>query len=80
MEYRIYQIGPDGHRLPPGTIVAESDADAIDQVKTMLDGLPIELWQGARMVGWFQKTSSGLAVVTPPARNKSSSSDSAPRP
>ena len=79
MEYSAYQIGPDGHRLPPTTSVAVSDAVAVDQVKTILNGLPIELWQGSRMVGWFQNTSSGLAVVTPPAQAKSFSSDSSPQ-
>lgn len=76
MEYRAYPIGFDGHRQPPVTILAESDALAVDQVKRMLNGLPVELWQGVRMVGWFQNTSSGLAIVTAPETSGVSVSDS----
>ena len=65
MEYKAYPIGHDGHRQPAAIILSETDERAIDQVKRMLNGLPIELWQGTRMVGWFQNTSSGLAIVTP---------------
>jgi hypothetical protein len=63
MEYRLYPVGLDGHLQPPTVIECASDADAIERVKAVLNGLPIELWQGSRLVGWFQNTSTGIAGV-----------------
>ncbi len=66
MDYRAYPVGPDGHLQAPTVIVAASDALAIDQVKRLLNGLPIELWQGSRMVGWFDRTSDGFIAERVP--------------
>lgn len=60
MEYRAYPVGLDGHLQAPTEIVAASDELAIHQVKQLLNGLPIELWQGPRMVGWFDRTSDSF--------------------
>jgi hypothetical protein len=68
MEFKAYPVDSDGHLQSPWLIAAETDAGAIDQVKKMLDGLPVELWQGARLVGWFERTAHGLIAELAPAR------------
>jgi hypothetical protein len=64
MDFRAYPVGNDGHLLPPTLIVSDNDAGAIEQVKAMLNGRPIELWEGSRLVGWFEKIGAEFVVVT----------------
>ncbi len=51
-EYRIYVMSHEGHIKDPPEIVAfATDAEAIANARTRLDGQPIEIWLGPRRVG-----------------------------
>jgi len=50
MLYRIYTIGDDGHFLRVEEIDAPDDAKALALAKQRQNGLPLEVWDGARMV------------------------------
>jgi hypothetical protein len=52
-EYRVYVIGPDGHFATSRNFVRESDEQAIEWAKQMLEKQPLELWTGERMVKNF---------------------------
>ena len=54
MEYRAYPVGDDGHLLPPTVIVCDTDEAAIEKLKSLLNGRPIQMWAGRRLVGWFE--------------------------
>ena len=55
MEYRAYTVNHDGHLNPPRVFDCADDQEAIAQVKGYLNGKPIELWQGDRLVGWCER-------------------------
>jgi hypothetical protein len=51
MDYRIYKISPDNHIAgPPKVVECASDQEAVDIAKQKLNGLALEVWQGARTV------------------------------
>jgi hypothetical protein len=50
MLYRIYTVGDDGHFLRVEEIDAPDDAKALALAKQRQNGLPLEVWDGARMV------------------------------
>jgi hypothetical protein len=53
--YRIYKISSDDHIAgPPVEVECVSDQEAIAQAKQVLNGLDIEVWQGARVVTRLQ--------------------------
>jgi hypothetical protein len=79
MEFKAYPVDSDGHLQPPKVIAADTDAGAIGQVKKMLNGLPIELWQGVRLVGWFERTEDGVIAELAPDRVPATSDSSASR-
>lgn len=64
MEFRAYPVGEDGHLLAPIVIASDTDEAAIEQVKTMLNGRPIELWQQSRMLGWFERIDGNVVFLT----------------
>ena len=64
MEYRAYTVGDDGHLQAPVVIESDTDQAAIEQVKIMLNGSPIELWQDARMLGWFERIDGNVVYLT----------------
>ncbi len=49
-EYRAYFIGDDGHFESVRVLNCADDTTAIAEVRKMLDGHDIEVWQLARMV------------------------------
>jgi hypothetical protein len=50
-DYRIYKISPDNHIAgPPDEVECASDQEAVAQAKQKLNGLAVEVWQGARIV------------------------------
>jgi hypothetical protein len=50
-DYRIYFLSRDGHILRPAAVIScTDDADAILQAEQVLDGSPVEVWEGARLV------------------------------
>jgi hypothetical protein len=54
MQYRAYTVGDDGHLAPPRVFECGSDDEAIAVVRGFLNGKPVELWQGDRMVVWCE--------------------------
>ncbi len=63
IEFRAYPVGSDGRLQTPRIILADSDGEAIDEVRRLLNGKPIELWEGVRMMGWFQKVGDDVVVI-----------------
>jgi hypothetical protein len=53
--YRFYAINPkDGHiSRPPTDFDLPNDEAANEKAKQRLDGHDIEIWQGARIVAYF---------------------------
>lgn len=49
-EYRAYTVGEDDHFVSHRAFVCSNDADAITWAEQLLDGHPIELWSGNRLV------------------------------
>jgi hypothetical protein len=50
-DYRLYTLKNDGHIAgPPKILQCADDQEAIAEAKKLLDGLDIEIWQGARVV------------------------------
>jgi hypothetical protein len=53
-QYRAYAINNDGHIIHRFEFEAGSDESAMDQARTHLDGLDIEVWEHKRVVGKLQ--------------------------
>ncbi len=49
-----YAINNEGHIVHRFEFEAESDERAMDQARTYLDGLDIEVWEHKRVVGKLQ--------------------------
>ena len=49
-QYRAYLIKDKHIAAPPTLIEADADHAAIEQVKKLVDGHDVELWEGARFV------------------------------
>ena len=51
-EYRIYTFvsGTNRVRGTPAILVCKNDTEAVEQAKRLLNGLDIEVWEGARRV------------------------------
>lgn len=49
-EYRAFPIGVDGHFIGFEPLVCDSDDEAIDKAKRLVDGHDVELCCGARLV------------------------------
>jgi hypothetical protein len=50
-KYRLYSVDRNGHVVgPPKVVACASDEAVISKVKTMVDGLGIEIWNGTRRV------------------------------
>jgi hypothetical protein len=55
--YHIYELSRDNRIVgSPDEIVFASDHDAVRHAKGMLDGLDIEVWEGARRVVCLKST------------------------
>jgi hypothetical protein len=51
-DYRVYPVDGDGHILAVAYVVTcESDQEAIEKARPLVNGHGVELWQGARQVG-----------------------------
>lgn len=51
LAYRVYVVDRDGHvKDVPRVIECKDDEEAILRAKQLLDGHPIEIWEGARVV------------------------------
>jgi hypothetical protein len=49
-EYRVYKIKNDHVAGAPVVITCDSDREAIQQAKKLVDGHDVELWDGPRFV------------------------------
>jgi hypothetical protein len=49
-EYRVFTIGRDAQFLSYRKFTCKDDADAIIWAKHLIDGYPVELWSGERLV------------------------------
>lgn len=65
MEYRAYTVNYDGFLNPPRVFECVDDQEAIAQVKGYLNGQPIELWQGERLVGWCERINDKAVIFSP---------------
>jgi hypothetical protein len=53
-EYRFFSLKDDKIAGPGATAVCDSDKDAIKEGEARLNGLDIEIWDGARKVARLQ--------------------------
>jgi hypothetical protein len=65
MEYRAYTVGHDGHLSAPKILDCADDEQAIATVKGFLNGKPVELWEGARLVVWCERFDDDLVILRP---------------
>jgi hypothetical protein len=55
-EYRAYLIGSDGHFYDAVPLVCETDDEAIEKAKQLVDGHDVEVWQLDRKIAALNKT------------------------
>ena len=55
-DYRAYLIKRGHIEGPPNIVVADTDQEAIDQAKQLVDGHDVELWERARFVIGLRST------------------------
>ena len=65
MEYRAYKVGDDGHLGVPTLFECDDDDAAVATVKSMLNGKPVELWQGTRLVVWCERFDDQIVALRP---------------
>ena len=49
-EYRVYRLNGGHIQGPPIVVYCETDAEAIRRAHKHVDGIDVELWDGARLV------------------------------
>jgi hypothetical protein len=51
-EYRLYSVVQDTNQIKgvPIIVVCKDDTDAIEEARKVLNGLDVEVWDGARCV------------------------------
>lgn len=52
--YRAYVIGRDGHIINRIDLMCETEAEAKERAKHLVDGHAIELWDGGRQIAKFE--------------------------
>jgi hypothetical protein len=51
-EYRIYVMDREGHiKRPPEIVAYATDEEAVTRARKLLNGMPVEVWLGAKRVG-----------------------------
>jgi hypothetical protein len=53
-DYRAYLLGSDGHFFDAVSLICETDNEAIEKAKHLVDGHDVELWQVDRKVAEFK--------------------------
>ena len=56
-KYHAYFIDGDGHVTQRIDLVCADEDTAMDQVKSLVDGQPIELWEADRKIATFDPVS-----------------------
>jgi hypothetical protein len=65
-DYRIYTLAEGGYiAWAPEVVDCANDSAAIEQAKKMLDGHPIQIWDGPRLVFVLNPDHAALWGVTP---------------
>lgn len=54
-EYRAYIVGIDGRFIRAIELLCPDDDSAREYAKNLVDGHDVELWQGERRIGQFQR-------------------------
>ena len=49
-EYRVYEIGDDGHIVKSTPLICTDDREAIEKARELAEGHVIEVWNGERFV------------------------------
>lgn len=49
-EYRVYEIGDDGHIVKSTPLFCEDDREAIERASELAKGHIVEIWSGERFV------------------------------
>jgi hypothetical protein len=49
-DYRVYQVGLDGHFINFHAFACKDDVEAIARARWLIDGNDVELWSGERFV------------------------------
>jgi hypothetical protein len=52
--YHAFVVGPDGHVQMKYDLYCETEAEAIERAKQLVDGHDIELWQLDRKIATFK--------------------------
>ena len=58
-EYRLYRLTQGNHIVgPPDTVSFDTDDEAIQHARQLVDGVDIEVWDGARLVSRIKSEDS----------------------
>jgi hypothetical protein len=49
-DYRVYQVGLDGHFVNFHALTCEDDGEAIERARRLCEGHDVEVWCGERFV------------------------------
>jgi hypothetical protein len=50
-DYKVYVLSPGDHiKSAPRILKCEDDAEAVYMARQLIEGLPLEIWEGARIV------------------------------
>jgi hypothetical protein len=49
-DYRVYQVGLDGHFINFHAFACKDDVEAIERARRLIDGYDVEVWSGTRFV------------------------------
>jgi len=52
-DYRVYEVGLDGHFYDAVPLICADDAEAIEQAQRLAVGHDVELWQLDRKIATF---------------------------
>jgi hypothetical protein len=52
--YRLFQMGPDDHVVSWIDLFCDNDEDAAKQAQRLVDGQPVELWDGKCLLRRFE--------------------------
>lgn len=53
-EFRAYEVGQDGRIVRRIDFVCEDETDARRQARRIIKGIPVELWEGSKLIDRFE--------------------------
>jgi hypothetical protein len=60
-DYRVYQVGLDGHFINFHAFACKDDVEAIARARQLIDGYDVEVWSCERFVIKLESTQHGPA-------------------